>query len=286
MHPAFVEIAKLRRELVAAQKEPPAQRDEAVQRVVEAAAQKRYELFSRYPELSPGDSWGPVKTAGYKYPSPQEKQLMVFEWFFFKRFRYPLAVALQRERAGELDAHEHLARARDEFWKKGHGYRVPPFKVHEIHSDLIELGLGLGLADLSNEELADCFESICPCGKEHSADAMKKQRNRVQEQLRAALEESWKLTPPRERYLVYGANGYIARPYRPSQGKPYVEISRRGKGLEYIVWKGEISGYSDQAEFDSLEVFSYLPRCFFLRSTDEISEMFFPYESRTALKPK
>lgn len=275
VHSAFVEIAELRRELVAAQKEPIPRRNEAVQRVVEAAAQKRYELLSRYPELSPGQPWGPVKTAGYKYPSPQEKQLRVFEWYFFKRFRYPLAMALQRERTGDLDAHEHLARARSEFWKKGHGYRVPQFKVNEIHSDLMEPGFGLGITELSAEELADCFDSVCPCGKLHDAEAMKKQRGRVLKQLRAALEETWRLTPTRERYAVYGTRGYIAKPYRPVHGKPYVEISRRGKGLEYIVAKGEIAGYSDQSEFDSVEVFSYLPRCFFLRSTDEIFEMFF-----------
>jgi hypothetical protein len=199
----------------------------------------------------------------------------VFEWYFFKRFRYPLALALEKERVGDPEAHDDLVRARDEFWKKGHGYEVPGFKTDEIHSDLIELGSGLGIAELTAEELADCFESICPCGKEHNADAMKNQRRRVLRQLQLALEESWKLTPPRERYSVYGANGYIARPYRHSAGKPYVEISRRGKGLEYIVGKGEIAGYSNQAEFDSIEVVSCLPRCFFLRSTDEIFEMFF-----------
>ena len=167
-------------------------------------------------------------------------------------------------------------RAKNELWKLDRGYRVPPFKVHEIHSDLIEIGLNLGLGELTQQELADCFNSLCPCGKSHNFDALQRQRRRVEKQLQAALESSWRQTPPRERYAVYGANGYIARAYRPPKGQPYVEISRRGKGLEYTMHGSTISGYSKDSEFGLPEVFARLPAVFFLRSPEEIFEMFFP----------
>jgi hypothetical protein len=279
IHPAFLEIAELRRVLVQAQRKPLPQRKEAVQKVLEATTEKRYDLTKRYPDLSPGPSWGHVRTAGYKYPPRVEKAVRVFEWLFWKRFRIPLALALERERAGDLMAHKQLVRARDEFWQAGHGFKIPQFKVDETHSDLIELGFGLGLPKLSAEELADCFNSVCPCGKEHDADAMKKQRSRVQKQLQLVLAQCWQRTPPRERLAVFGANGYIARPYRPAYGKPYVEISRRGKGLEYVVQEGQISGYSQESEFGIPEVLSCLPRLFFVRSPDEMFEMFFPKDS-------
>jgi len=159
-----------------------------------------------------------------------------------------------------------------------HKYRVLPFKVDEIHSELIEIGLNLGLGKLTAEELADCFRCLCPCGKAHDADALKKQRRRVEKQLHAALEKSWSQTPPRERFAVFGANGYIARPYHPSDGKPYVEISRPGKGLEYIVQGSAVSGHSADCEFGLPEVFSRLPAVFFLRSPEELFRMFFPVD--------
>jgi hypothetical protein len=276
IHPAFTEIAELRRALMQAQRKPLSQRKEAVRQVLAATKEKRYDLLKRYPDLAPGPSWGHIKSAGYKYPPNEEKQVRVFEWYFFKRFRFPLALALEKEREGDLKAHKQLVRARDEFWQSQHGFKIVPFKVQEIHSDLMELGFGLGLAKLSAEELAECFNSLCPCGKEHDADAMKKQRRRVQKQLRAALEESWRQTPPRERYAVYGANGYVAKPYRPRMGEPYVEISRRGVGLEYVIEGSAISGYNADSDIGFPKVLSCLEAAFFVQNIEEISLMFFP----------
>jgi len=212
VHPAFIEVGELRRKLADAQKSPPSKRIEAVRRVVAASAEKRDELLSRYPELSPRPSWSHVGGSGYKRPSSAEKSAHVLDWYFFKRFRIPLSLALEREGRGDLKAHKQILRAQDEFWQLGQGFKVVPFKVDETHSDLIEIGLNLGLASLTAEELAECFNSLCPCGKEHDADALKKQRRRVQKQLQTAWQNSWRLTPPRERFSVFGANGYIAKP--------------------------------------------------------------------------
>lgn len=277
LHPAFIEIAGLRRALVEAMREKPSsKRIEAVRRVLADAVRKRYELLQRYPDLSPGPSWGHVKAAGYRYPSKEEKIAGAFAWFFFKRFRIPLAVAMEKERAGDLDAHKQIVRATDEFWQLQHGFRVLPFKVHEIHSDLMELGFGLGLRKLSAEELADCFSQLCPCGKQHDADAMKKQRRRVHKQLQAALEERWRVTPPRERYSVYGADGYVATAYRPNQGEPYVEISRKGRGLEYVVSENDYVGFTNEPPESRWQIFFRLPEAFFVQGLEDIFKMFFP----------
>jgi hypothetical protein len=276
VHPAFIDICKLRTELAKAQKTPLSTRAEEVQRVVVAIVKKRYELLRRYPELSTRPSWAPVRDSGYTLPSPEERSAKDLEWIFFKRSRTPLVVAREREAAGDLKAHEKIVRAKDDLWKLKHGYRVAAFKVNEIHSDLIEIGLNLGLGKLTAEELADCFTCLCPCSKSHTADALKKQRRRVEKQVQAALENTWRQTPPRERFSVFGAGGYIAKPYRPSKRKPYVEISRRGRGIEYAVQGSRITGYSDDCEFRLPEVFSSLPAKFFLRSAEELFRMFFP----------
>jgi hypothetical protein len=91
---------------------------------------------------------------------------------------------------------------------------------------------------LSSEELADCFEELCSCGKFHDADALKKQRSRVLKDLERSLQQGLRYAlrkPSWERFAVYGANGFIAKGYRPRDGSKYVEIFLRGKGFECIV---------------------------------------------------
>lgn len=280
IHPAFIEIAELRRALVKAQNQPPSKRAEAVRRVLAAVAEKRDELLRRYPELSPRPSWSHVGGAGYRSLSDGEKLENLLAYYFFKRFRIPLRLAQQKESSGDLNAHDQVVRAKDEFWRLGHGYRVPDYKVSEIHSDLMELGLNHGLQKLTAEELAECFDCVCPCGEEHAADALRRQLGRVKRQLEDALQNSWRLAARRERFSVYGAPGYVARAYHPSAGESYVEISRRGKGLEFIIYADGVSRFSRDSEFNGSQVVSLLPGLFFLQSLEEIFKMFFPGESK------
>jgi hypothetical protein len=274
IHPAFIEIAQLRRALVEAQKQPVSKRADAVDQVLRQTAEKRDQLLEHYPDLSPRPSWSHVAGSGYQHSSAGEKVNHVFEYHFFKRFRVPLRLALQRENMGDLNAHNQIVRARDEFWKLAHGYRVPRYKVSEIHSDLIELGLNLGLNRLTFEELAECFDDMCPCGREHAADALKRQFKRVEQQLKNAFQKNWLLASPRERYAVYGTLGYVAKAYRPSQGEPYVEISRKGKGLEYVIYADGLSGFTKELTLP--QAISLLPGIFFLERLDDIFRMLFP----------
>ena len=281
VHPAFSEIAAICRALAAAQKQPQREkRVGEVRRVLLLSSQKRQELLANYPDNPPGTPWHQVTATGYRPPSPQEKLEQVLDWFFFKRNRTPRWLALEKEKEGDLTAHKQLVRAWDEFWRllNGHG-PVPPFKVNQAHTDLLELGLHLGLKTLTAEELADCFDEVCPCGKIHDADALKKQRGRVLNDLEAIFNQSLRYglrKPAWERFAVYGAEGFIAKGYRPRDGSRYVEISRKGKGLQYIVEKDAVTGYSEDIEFGSPEVLRCLPSVFFVQSIEQLFTMFFP----------
>jgi hypothetical protein len=216
---------------------------------------------------------------GYKPPSPEEKLEQVLDWFFFKRNRTPRWLAIEQEKEGDLRAHKQLARAQDEFWRllNGHG-PVPPFKVDQPHTDLLELGLHLGLKVLTAEELAACFDEVCSCGMTHNADALKKQRARVLKDLERSLSQSLQYAsrrPARERFVVYGAEGFIAKGYAPRDGSRYVEISRLGRGLEYLVEEDTVEGYSPEAEFGFPEVLRRLPAAFFVSDVQQLFQMFF-----------
>jgi hypothetical protein len=280
VHPAFCEIAAMCRALAVAQKQPQrGKRAGEVRRVLNLSSQKRQEFLANRPGNSPGTPWQQVTATGYKPASPQEKLEQVLDWFFFKRNRTPRWLALEKEKEGDLPAHKQLVRAEDECWRllNGHG-PVPPFKADQPHTDLLELGLHLGLKVLSAEELADCFEEVCGCGRFHDADALKKQRGRVLNDLEASFSQSLRNVlrrPPWERFAVYGADGLIAKGYSPRDRSKYVEISRMGKGLEYVVEADAVEGYSQEA-VGFPDVLRQLPAAFFVPSIGELFHMFFP----------
>jgi len=252
-----------------------------VRKILGSSFQKRRELFTRHPDSPPGTPWQQVTVTGYLPPSPEEKLEQVLDWFFFKRNRTPRWLAQEKEKEGDLRAHKQLVRANDEFWRlmNGHG-PVTPFKVDQAHTDLLELGLHLGLKVLSAEELADCFDEVCACGRIHDADALKKQRSRVFKDLETAFQEGLRYAlrrPSWERFAVYGADGFIAKGYRPRDGSKYVEISRQGKGFECIVEAdGTVTGFRDNTEVGYPEVLRHIPSAFFVPSNEQLFKMFFP----------
>jgi hypothetical protein len=281
VRPAFCEIAAMYGALTAAQNLPDRDKRAAeVRKILGLSFQKRHELLARHPDNPPGTPWQQVTTTGYLPPSPEEKQEQVLDWFFFKRNRTPRWLALEKEKEGDLRAHKQLVRANDEFWRllNGHG-QVPPFKVDQFHTDLLELGLHLGLEVLSAEELADCFDEVCGCGRFHDADALKKQRSRVLKDLKNNLQQGLRYTlrkPSWERFSVYGADGFVAKGYCPRDGRKYVEISRRGKGFECVVEVDSVTGYRDDTEVGYPEVLYHIPSAFFVPSIEKLFEMFFP----------
>ncbi len=67
------------------------------------------------------------------------------------------------------------------------------FRTNEYHSTLILAGLPLGLGRLSEQELADCFDNICPCKREESHDGHTLRK--IRDNIRRALENK-----PRPRF--------------------------------------------------------------------------------------
>lgn len=133
---------------------------------------------------------------------------------------------------------------------------------------------------LSGEELADCFDEVCACGRSHDADALKKQRSRVLKDLETTLQEGLRYAlrrPSWERFAVYGANGFVAKGYRPRDGRKYVEISRRGKGFECVVEAdATVTGFREDTEVGYPEVLRHIPSAFFVASNEQLFKMFFP----------
>jgi hypothetical protein len=53
------------------------------------------------------------------------------------------------------------------------------YKTSVDHFGLVSLGLDLGILSLTANELADCFDALCPCGKVHDPESLFKLRQRI-----------------------------------------------------------------------------------------------------------
>jgi len=64
--------------------------------------------------------------------------------------------------------------------------KMSPPKGNIDHRIIMQTGLGLGLEKLSAVQLESYCNQFCPCGKDHDADDLRKLRNRILEEGRAA----------------------------------------------------------------------------------------------------
>jgi hypothetical protein len=205
--------------------------------------------------------------------------MAILEWLYWRRFREPLFVALGKDRDGNLQAHKRVRRVKDEFWRLLHrqGPAIKPFKGNTEHSELMELGLSLGLNKLTDEELVDCFDEVCQCGKDHDANALKKQRARLRRVLETARQARWLAIPPRQRFEVYGADGMTAKAYHwQAKGIRHVEVSERGKRSECVIYPDGTALIAKTSRFYGRNGLAHLVGTFGFKRPRELFRMFFP----------
>ena len=125
-----------------------------------------------------------------KMPGDEQEKVGLVQVLHWERHGESLSDTMEADAKGDINAWRRISRTAEDWrrieFKKG---GIKPFQGNMYHSDLMEIGLSFasGIEELTSEELADCFEVYCPCGKTHDADALKKQRARVIKVLRAAL---------------------------------------------------------------------------------------------------
>jgi len=72
-----------------------------------------------------------------------------------------------------------LKAIREAYFVECYGTEPPrPKKTNFLHRGLLDIANLAGLTALTAEQLADFFDKICPCGKEHDPDAIRKLRGR------------------------------------------------------------------------------------------------------------
>jgi hypothetical protein len=57
---------------------------------------------------------------------------------------------------------------------------APQPRIHFLHRNLLEIVSLLGLGDLKHEGILELLDDLCPCGKMHRPDAIRKLRKRLE----------------------------------------------------------------------------------------------------------
>jgi len=278
VHPAFLKIGKLWNDFQkGAVSSGPDGTTRNAQELRAEVVRTRDELLKRYPDLRPGSPSNHVTAASQRFLSQRDIVTGMMEWLCWRRFGHALASLLAEQKAGSLEAHKRVLRVRDEFWRLVYGNSaVVPFKGTSTHSDIMELGLNLGLDKLTAEELADCFDEVCPCGKTHDPDALKKQRVRVRKQLERARYESLRAIPPRQRFAACGAHGITARANQPARGIPFVDVSQHGNKTECLIYPDGTALITENSQFWGRDGLKHLTEAFGVEDPIELFSMFFP----------
>jgi hypothetical protein len=237
--PALVDFATLYKESVAALKAlGPNPSWEGIASIEEKRGEKLEEFRKKYADVPLGASAFDliyVGGPGGWPPSQRDMDQGLLENLYWKHYKEPLWIALQKAEQGDMNAYRRVTRICEQYQLRRFSQGpMKPAKGDPDHSDLLEMGLEMGLDKLSPEELADFFDAFCPCGKIHDADALKKQRLRTRKALRAI--EAWMVEqrskiPTRELMTVYGKGNLAAQAVRASDGNTPLVIVGEHQGI-------------------------------------------------------
>jgi hypothetical protein len=103
-------------------------------------------------------------------------------WLAFNKFGKSIVELVAGDAAGDEKSSKQLLAVQKAYqdWRYGKlDVNKMRFKLDSHHILIMQVGLELGLRNLSPPELADCYDELCNCGKPHDPENIKKLRNRV-----------------------------------------------------------------------------------------------------------
>lgn len=281
VHPVFIEACGVYRhsvkQFLALGKNPPADR------VQEINTQCQHDLGEIEKRVS-GQKYTP---AG---PDPLDSIFVdlqnashnqgFMEQLHWQRYAEPLWIAVQKAEEGDLEAIDRVHRTQKDYTRAAFRLGgIKPVKADLDHAGMFDVGLPLGLSTLTAEELADCFDEMCPCGKAHDADALKKQRARrikAHQEARDWIAAERAKIPAREKMFVFGKDGMWAKASLVACGEPPLVFVGENEqpAACYLDSRGEISFFED-SKIDRASFQGRLPDAFCVGSTMKVFVMFF-----------
>jgi hypothetical protein len=131
----------------------------------------------------------PYNPVAYGYftldPSTSDSQGLR-EYIHFHRHGESLEVTEAKDAGEDIKAWDKIARTEKDLRILAFGKGpIAPFKEDTIQRQLLQLVICYERERLTAEELAECFDNYCACGREnHEADSLRKMRDRFEAELR------------------------------------------------------------------------------------------------------
>jgi hypothetical protein len=112
----------------------------------------------------------------------------IFDWLHFQRHGESNQATTMRDAQGDIEAWDKLSRTERDLRIVAFGKGpIDGFKCDLIHRQLLELAIAFENERLTADELAECFNTYCACGKEeHGADTVRKLRARLETELKTS----------------------------------------------------------------------------------------------------
>jgi len=120
---------------------------------------------------------------GLREGSVISEEHYMFHWLCWFKYNKTVEQLMKEYKSGDFKAAKQFHKLGLEFDKWRFGQTDPnklKFKTDLDHFDLVVAGLDLGIKSLSTDELADCFDALCPCGKPHDPENLRKLRQRIE----------------------------------------------------------------------------------------------------------
>jgi hypothetical protein len=189
LHPLFVEAAGLKRKVVVlARRGKPEGRkeiDRLNREVMPELMQKAGDLYDSMKPNGQIRNLGYLKALGLDNLPPGTvvpEDVFMLRWLCWFRFGKTLETLNHEYELRDLVAIKQMNKLRLEIDMCRIGEVDPnklKFKTDLDHFCLLNGGLDLGFDSLSAEELADCFDALCPCGAPHFPENLSKLRARI-----------------------------------------------------------------------------------------------------------
>jgi hypothetical protein len=142
--------------------------------------------------VSLGDYEVSYKTPEGNPENPNNRFLLgMAEFISQQRFGRPLHQLIAEDAIGVRESSEQMQRIFQDCHHLRYGVEIQPPKGKMHHRVILDFGMGRGIENLTEEELASFFDDFCPiCKKMHDPDSLGEQRKALKEQREAAI--SWR----------------------------------------------------------------------------------------------
>jgi hypothetical protein len=211
LYPVFFEIADLTQEMegrwarlqnecrqglkVTGPAASPKVRNEIVSRFREGTAElerwydeKLGDINRRYTPIP----YNPLAYSYFTLDSPISDSEGFRQYLHFHRHGESVEVTKAKDAQGDIEAFDKITRTERDFRILAFGKgAIRPFQEDPVHRQLMQLVICYESERLTADELAECFDKYCACGKGgHEADSLRKMRDRFETELKSSMKSS------------------------------------------------------------------------------------------------